>query len=378
MRTALRLCLVLIWGLAALLPASGASVIFYSKADNAYGWCAGYSYGRGESCAREQCLEFASGCELAIECDGGWSATAFSADPIEGFGASCEWQTAGLARSIALLSCIYASRALCSTSAAFDGNARSASASANEAYDLAWYTQSLLLTLGYDIGEVDGEIGTRTRAAITDFQTAIGLEPTGLADWPLTDYLLYAAGGTARFVQDVIAETDAADQHIVRTYTYRYAAAPASQLSLADELGRIDKDWQRTIIAALVTYAGVPCARPASAVGATGAGAFSVSCTEGDYVLSLGGPTPVVTSADGTFDINPIPVTCPTEGAPLPGAGPGSRQFKPSTMTLNGPAPGSSANADCPPPGAENQKFSPNTINGMAPSLGATAGGISN
>jgi peptidoglycan hydrolase-like protein with peptidoglycan-binding domain len=368
MRTALRLCLLLVWGLAALLPASGASVIFYSKSDNAYGWCAGYSYGRGETCAREECLQYGTGCQLALECDGGWSATAFAPKPLQGFGASCEWQNAGLARSIALLSCIYASQALCTTSAAFDGNARSASAGANEAYDLAWYTQSLLRALGYDIGEVDGEIGARTRAAIARFQSATGLEPTGQADWQLTGYLLYAAGGTARFVRDVIDEVDAADQHIVETYTYRYAAAPAVQLSLAEELERLEDTWRRSIVAGLVNYGEGTCSLPAAVVSASGHGSFAVSCTEGSYLLALGGPVPVVTRATGT----PIPVACPYEQPRS--QGPGSRQFKPSPVTLNGPAP--SFGSNCPPAGTENQKFSPNTVNGLPPGLGAAVGEI--
>ena len=397
MRAALRFCLVLAWLFAALLPASGASVIFYSKADNAYGWCAGYSYGRGESCAREQCLEYGSGCELAIECDGGWSATAFAPDPYEGFGASCEWQNSGIARSIALLSCIYSSRSLCSTSAAFDGNARSASANANADYDLAWYTQRLLLTLGYDIGEVDGEIGSKTRAAIARFQSTIGLEPTGKAAWDVMALMLYAAGGTARFVRDVVAETDSADQHIVNTYAYRYAGAPAADITFAAELAGLEEGWRRTVAAALVAYAQVPCALPAAGVGATeSADTLSVSCAEGDYLLALAGPIPVVTRADGVIDIKPIPVSCPVEGevVPAPGAGQEAEQrFKPSPSTLNGPAPdrdpeaskpsllttnspapGSMPSTGCPDSAGRGQKFSPNTVNGMSPDLAAALG----
>jgi peptidoglycan hydrolase-like protein with peptidoglycan-binding domain len=370
MHTALRLCLVMVWLIAARLPASGASVIFYSKADNSYGWCAGYSYSRGESCAREQCLAYGSGCELAIECDGYWSATAFAPDPYEGFGASCEWPSAGAARGIALLSCIYASHALCSTSAAFDGNARSASETANSNYDLAWYTQNLLLGLGYDIGEVDGEIGSRTRAAIADFQSIVGLEPTGEADWTMMGLLLLAYGGTARFVGDIIAQTDAADQHIVQTYAYRYAGAPAADLSLAAELARLEDGWRRTVVAALVSYSDAACTLPASAVGGTDAAeTWTVSCLEGDYLLSLGGPTPVVTRAEGPVDIKPLPVACPPEEdfLPTPDA---QQQVKPSPNTLNGPPPESTRRQDCLMTQVMRLKPSPNTVNSKPPTVG--------
>lgn len=375
MRSVVRLGIVMVWLLASLLPAGAASVIFYSKADNSYGWCAGYSYSRGESCAREECLAYGSGCELAIECDGYWSATAFAPDPHEGFGASCEWPSAGAARGIALLGCIYASHALCTTSAAFDGNARTTSAKSNTDYDLAWYTQSLLLALGYDIGEVDGEIGSRTRTAIRDFQSRIGVEPTGEADWTVMGLLLYVYGGTARFVADTIAQTDAADQHIVQTYAYRYAGAPSQDFSLAAELANHEETWRRTIVAALIAYnSDASCTLPATAIGGTDAVAiWMVSCAEGDYLLALDGPAPIVTRTDGGVATRPLVVAC--ADADQPTAGPNSQQFKPSPNTLNAPSPNlAPAPTDCPAPGGEQFKPSPNTINGMAPNLGAAAG----
>lgn len=379
MRSIVRVSLMMAWLLAALLPASGASAIFYSKADNSYGWCAGYSYSRSESCAREQCLELGSGCELAIECDGGWSATAFAPDPYAGFGASCEWQNAGIARSIALLSCIYASHALCTTSTAFDGNARSTSDKSNDAYDLAWYTQSLLLALGYDIGEVDGEIGSRTRSAIADFQSKVGVEATGKADWTVMGLLLYAYGGSARFVRDTIAEVDAADPQVVQTYTYRYASAPSPDFSLAAELANHEESWRRTIVAALVAYnSDAACSLPATGVtGTDSPGTWAVTCAEGTYLLALAGPTPVVTFADAIPEPQPLVVACAPGEDPLPNPGPGTQQqqqAKPSPNTINGPSPDlAPLAADCVAPGAD-FKPSPNTVNGMAPNLGAAGG----
>ena len=41
--------------------------------------------------------------------------------------------------------------------------------------------QELLLTRGFDLGEVDGRLGGRSRAAIRDFQLSAGLIPDGFA-----------------------------------------------------------------------------------------------------------------------------------------------------------------------------------------------------
>ena len=43
------------------------------------------------------------------------------------------------------------------------------------------HIQALLVKIGYDIGTVDGVIGSRTRSAIADFQSAAGLEADGRA-----------------------------------------------------------------------------------------------------------------------------------------------------------------------------------------------------
>jgi hypothetical protein len=42
--------------------------------------------------------------------------------------------------------------------------------------------QVYLTFCGFDPGRIDGVLGSRTRAALVDFQTAKGLEPTGLVD----------------------------------------------------------------------------------------------------------------------------------------------------------------------------------------------------
>ena len=46
---------------------------------------------------------------------------------------------------------------------------------------LAVDTQEMLVTLGYDIGEIDGRIGPKTREAISAFQSSQGLAADGKA-----------------------------------------------------------------------------------------------------------------------------------------------------------------------------------------------------
>jgi lytic murein transglycosylase len=49
--------------------------------------------------------------------------------------------------------------------------------------------QQLLVRRGYDVGEPDGQLGARTRAAIRDFQTKIGQVPDGFASAVILDQL---------------------------------------------------------------------------------------------------------------------------------------------------------------------------------------------
>ena len=55
--------------------------------------------------------------------------------------------------------------------------------------------QTLLLARGYDIGEADGIIGTRTRAAIEAFQGSVGLPADGPPGKRVYDALKSGAAG---------------------------------------------------------------------------------------------------------------------------------------------------------------------------------------
>ena len=61
-------------------------------------------------------------------------------------------------------------------------------------------TQEALLALGYDIGDIDGVIGSRTRKAIRTFQQANGLSVTGKPSTNLVDAMrkVATAKGLAR------------------------------------------------------------------------------------------------------------------------------------------------------------------------------------
>lgn len=370
MRALLKVWLITAFGLASLLPASGATVIFYSQADNAYGWCAGYSYSRGESCARQECLKYGSGCTVAIECDGGWSAAAFAYDPYAGFGASCQFNSAATARSIALVSCIYATHALCFTSETFNGSGSTTSTKSNESYDIAWYTQDLLLRLGYDIGEVDGAIGAKTRAAIREVERSVGLEPTGEANWDLINILLYIYGGSEQLARAMVAETDSVDQEAVRTYSFRYAAEPAA-LTLGAEIAALGEPLRLKTLAAMLNHNNHTCSVPARSAlqDPTNANAWAISCAEGDFVMLATGDETIITAGDDTTVIPKPETDCPTDESDdivdadtdtlHPGSGRAERQvatadtssqeerdYKPSPVTVGGMNPALEAQAD--------------------------------
>ncbi len=367
MRWLLRLSMIAAFALASLLPASGANVIFYSKDDNSYGWCAGYSYGRGESCARANCLDYGSRCELAIECDGAWSAAAFSYDPWKGFGASCQFKTAESARSIALGSCIYVTHDLCYTSDVFNGGGRSLSAKANKSFDSAWYTQQLLLLLGYDIGDADGDIGSRTRDAIRQVQSAAGLEADGEASWGLIYILLYLYGGTTRLAQAFIADTDGLDQGVVNTYSYRYASKPADDLSLGAELAALSDGDRLNALAAILTYNNRACTRPATSAiqDESNPDGWLVSCAEGNFALFANGDETIVTVGD-TLVVPPdddCPVIDVDDGGDDDSLHPGG------TQDVHGGAGGLTVADNA---SSEEQDFKPtnNIVGGMAPGIG--------
>ena len=71
---------------------------------------------------------------------------------------------------------------------AFDGPIYASSPEYDPAQTVA-NVQSALQQQGYYNGEIDGILGPQTRAALAEYQSAQGLEPTGLVDEPTLDAL---------------------------------------------------------------------------------------------------------------------------------------------------------------------------------------------
>jgi hypothetical protein len=49
--------------------------------------------------------------------------------------------------------------------------------------------QQLLARHGYDVGEPDGRLGPKSRSALRDFQTAVGVIPDGFASGTMLEHL---------------------------------------------------------------------------------------------------------------------------------------------------------------------------------------------
>jgi peptidoglycan hydrolase-like protein with peptidoglycan-binding domain len=287
--------------------AEAATVIFYSKADNAYGWCAGYSSSRGETCAKGQCEKYGNDCFLALECPGGYGAAAFAPAPVPGFGASCKYANASSARAVALIACILVSHTLCATSEAFSGGGSTTSAAANEEFDRAFYMQGMLNLAHYDAGDTDGQVGAKTRAAIKAFQVDLGLDPTGEVSSDLYNLAFFAARGTHRVVDVMVGDKAMQDQ--MAPFSYGFSREPAADQSFTVELlARGDTD-QRLALATVMTLAGTRCTLPAQKVEIVdeAAEAWNVDCAEGQYFVVLAKDSTVVTQGHGNADTTQSP-----------------------------------------------------------------------
>jgi peptidoglycan hydrolase-like protein with peptidoglycan-binding domain len=271
-------------------PASAATAISYSEPDNAYGWCTGYSTSEAPGCARNQCQSSGGiDCELALVCDAGWNAVVFAdSDEAAGFGAACDMNSAYQARIVALVGCMVRSRTVCWTSGVFNGNGVEQSSNSNSDFDLTWYTQALLLGLGYDTGDPDGVYGNRTRRAIEAFQNTAGLPATGTVTEDLFYLLLSHAGGTPFLVSmmDSLINEFSSDE-VARSFSA--AAAPKPAMTLTEELATRNATVQRAMIASYLFINDHDCPVPATSVAVdTAASTWTVSCRNGgEFTLVL-------------------------------------------------------------------------------------------
>src|SRR6185503_802190 len=112
--------------LLAQTPTHAETAIYYSAPENAFGWCAGYSYERSNNCARSYCEKYGgTDCRLALDCSGGWGAIAWAENPLRGVGMACGMNGADAARYLALTSCMETAKGMCWTANAFRSNGNS-------------------------------------------------------------------------------------------------------------------------------------------------------------------------------------------------------------------------------------------------------------
>ena len=266
------------------------TAIYFSPTDGAFGWCIRDSRDAAHGCASRYCKSEHDGgsCEEAIACSGGWAAAAYAKDwaRIGGFGASCGFRTAAVARQLALAACMGASNDLCSTSASFAGS-RTSSEKSNREFDLVWVSQSILNAIGYDVGTVDGKMGPRTRKAIAEFENALGRTATGQIDDVLLSRLLDAVGGAQTYVRLIRKNILNPNEKLVSETTYAYARAPSPEKSFSDTLEERSQEQRLTALATFLAAAGAPCRLPARRAERKSEHVWWVDCEQSAYEVDL-------------------------------------------------------------------------------------------
>ena len=289
-----------------LSPAKAATAIYYSAPENAYGWCAGYSYIRAHSCARGNCQDAGgNACEPVVECDGGWGAVALADGPAAGIGASCGMGNSFTARSMALVVCMAAAKTLCRTDYTFSGRGSAAAAADNRAFDMTYLAQAMLQIRHYEPGTADGRMGAATRSALKAFQTALGRSPTGFLDDEVFQRLLDAIGGAQNLAR--IIKRDVADklsgEFLDRTYAD--APTPAPDISFSEELAARTPDEQRLALATVLASSNTKCTLPAlNAVPLSDPkdGVWSITCAEGSFIVMMSADSRIIMKSGDAKD----------------------------------------------------------------------------
>ncbi len=275
-------------------PAAAATVIYYSDPGETYGWAAGYGYDQAHSDAAEQCAAAGgTDCQPVAECDGGWSAVAYAKVGVNGFGAACGFNTAFSARTLALMNCVAAANAICWTASTFNTNGRELSDEDDLEFDRTWYAQLLLVYLRrYDLGDPDGEMGPKTRAAVRAFQTAIGDEPSGVIDDETISRLLDAIGGEQTLASGI--RRNMTEQGFtgssLENHMYGFSSVPAPAQTFTQDLMGRTEDERLLALAINLAAGGTPCTLPArSAEPVPGAQSetWRIECDEGSFTLIL-------------------------------------------------------------------------------------------
>ncbi|MDR3472522.1 MAG: peptidoglycan-binding domain-containing protein [Devosia sp.] len=289
--------------LSGLAPAEAAISIYYSGPGNAYGWCAGYAYGKAKSCARDQCTKNdGTDCRVAAECASGWSATAFADDPVEGFGASCGMSDAFWARIVALDECIAASKMLCWTDSTFDEHGNTQSKDANHQFDVVYYIQTLLQVRNYKITSTDGQVGAETIAAVKQLQTDLGRTATGRLDDELVYRLFDAVNGGAQLAVVVNRDFLGPKAKEIGDGGFGAATSPPTT-TYSEQLAAGPKDARLLALATILATSDTKCTLPAldaEPIGAPSHESWNVQCAEGWYTLIMSGGTRSIITGKST------------------------------------------------------------------------------
>jgi peptidoglycan hydrolase-like protein with peptidoglycan-binding domain len=238
-------------------------------------------------------------------------------------GASCGFGNAFWARTAALTSCAGEAHALCWSQTVFDGNGRESPSATLRNLDLVWYAQAILQLRKYDSTPSDGNYGPRTRAAVQRLQTDLGRSPTGVLDDELFARMLDAVDGPQTLATVLKRTIVEGKQAGIVDRAYGFAAAPAPLRSFSQVLGARPPDQQRLSLATILTVAGSKCSLPAISVSRQSDDIWSVSCSEGSYLLTYAGDSRLIVRTGGQAD-TPVPIQPGNAPGPLPpGRAPG-------------------------------------------------------
>ncbi|MYZ47302.1 peptidoglycan-binding protein [Propylenella binzhouense] len=261
--------------------AAADATIYYSADGNAYGWCAGGSPGRLDSCARKWCVEGGGkDCRAVVACRGGWGAIARPQEPAEGIGAVCGLSDAGSARIAALVLCMTETRTLCWTDTTFNRRGSSLDQRSNRAFDRVFQAQRMLQLLeipGWDV--FDGALGPKTKAAIRTFQVRLGMVEDGAVSDELLQALADALGGTDMLFRSLDLRT------VLRpgqSYAHLSHAPPKQSFNAVTE--NLPENRRLTRLARMIRVRELPCGIPARAARLSD-GKWTITCAEREYEL---------------------------------------------------------------------------------------------
>jgi hypothetical protein len=252
----LLLCLTL---LALTTSAHAQAVVAYNETTSFWSLTPGADIEADRRLAVEDCEANSGGpCQVLLECPAGWIAVAESGEPELGRGFGCGMETAAGARMMALVACTAAANRICDLRGAISPQGEQFFDSSTEGpATTAMYAQYMLDGFGYDIGQIDGEIGRKTKTALREWEASVGLPPTGEVTNDIVSLMFYAAWGR----QAVVDAMKDFGESISEDFTMIGRALSERPLRpLNYELARADEEKMPQILGVVVSAAqSSPC-----------------------------------------------------------------------------------------------------------------------